>query len=291
MAATIAEARKWPKPPYDPVKSTTVITFHLMAILGVVLWYYEKIDVSWWTIVFAVVRYQLTSFGVTAGYHRLFAHPTYKAATILKVFLLLLGAAAFQGPALIWAALHRAHHWFGDTERDPYCILRGKRHAHMGWVMRRTFPDLKLVKDLLKDRLVCWQNKFDIPLELSMCFGVPALIGWAWGEVAGSLFVAGFIRLVIQWHLTFSVNSVAHWWGENKWLPENTSRATSWIVSCFLGGEGRRHDWHHFVDSKDYRVGGLFDPDFAKWFIWVCWFFGLAWDLRRYEPEHLEQAA
>ena len=281
MAATKAEARSWPKPPYDPVKSTTVITFHLMAILGVILWYYKKIDVSWWTIVFAVGYLKLTSLGITAGYHRLFAHPTYKATRFLMAFLLILGAATFQGPVLSWAALHRMHHKYEDTEKDPYCILRGFLFAHIGWVMRKTFPEYALVAKLKTDPLVRLQERVDIPLEIFMCFVVPTLIGWTWGEPWGALFVAGFIRLCLQWHMTFSVNSVAHCWGEREWSSKITARTTNWIVGLLTGGEGRSHSRHHRY-PWDYRVSDrLTDPDIPALFIWICSKIGLASGLRR----------
>ncbi len=280
MAATKAEAKSWPTPPIDPVKSTVVISFHVIAAVSAVMWYQGEMNVSLITIIFAFIWLKVTSLGVTAGYHRLFSHPTYKATWFLRLVLLLLAAAAFQGDVLSWSALHRMHHKYEDTEKDPYCILRGFWWAHILWVFCKTYPDLKLVRELQRDPLIRLQKKVDIPLEVFMCFVVPTLIGWIWGQPWETLFVVGFIRLVVQWHMTFAVNSVAHCWGEREWSSEITARTTNWIVGILTGGEGRSHNRHHRY-PWDFRVSDSPAPDIPALFIWCCSKIGLASDLRR----------
>ena len=59
------------------------------------------------TILFAILYFALTELGITAGYHRLFAHRAYEAGLFVKVLMLALGAGAFEGSAKWWARGHR----------------------------------------------------------------------------------------------------------------------------------------------------------------------------------------
>ena len=274
------------KNPIDWWKLSSVCLVHAITLLGIILWL-KKVPViqfTWRSVVFTDVWFVLSCTSVTAGYHRLFSHPTYRATTLLKIFLLLLAAAAFQGSAYQWSALHRDHHKFVDKNGDPYRIWRGWRgflHAHIGWVVRKTYPNFNRVKDLARNPLILWQHRLDVPLGVTMTFVLPAMIGMLWGEALGSLFLAGFVRLVIQWHMTFSVNSIAHCWGERKYSDKGTARGTGFLIALLTWGEGQSHERHHAVQI-DYRTGiRWWDFDPAKWAIWTWSKVGLASNLRR----------
>lgn len=280
----MAEGKVWQKPPYDLVKSATVIGVHLVAVVGAVWCWLGEITLSWRTVVFALTFFVLSSTAITAGYHRLFSHPTYRATWPLRLFHLLFGSAAFQGSARQWAAQHRDHHTFVDGEKDPYNIKLGFWHAHIGWVFRKTFPNYQRIPDLDMDPLVRWQHRLDLPLEIGMCFGVPLVLGFLWGEAVGSLIVAGFVRLVLQWHMAFCVNSVAHYWGEQTHSTSNSSRS-NWWLALVTWGEAKNHNYHHAYPN-DFRTGvRWYDFDPAKWFIWLCAQVGLASGLRRATPK------
>jgi len=277
LETTIAKALD---EPYDVGRCLFLGLVHTMALfLGPLLWYWGIIQCTWKSGVLALVWFEFSCTAITAGYHRLFSHPTYRATLPLKIFHLLGGEAAFQGSVLDWASKHRAHHKHVDRDGDPYNIKRGFWYAHIGWMLRKTYSNFTLIPDLAKDSLITLQHRFDIPLAIIMTFVLPAMIGGLWGEALGSLFLTGFLRLVIQWHMTFFVNSIAHSWGKQD-DPDISARG-SWLTGLLTKGEGDSHAYHH-LHPGDYRVGiHWYNADPAKWFIWTCSKIGLASNLKR----------
>lgn len=231
-----------------------------------------------------------TGLSITLGYHRLFSHLTFKAAWPVKLFTLLFGAAAFEGSALGWSADHRRHHKFVDHDDDPYDITKGFWHAHIGWLLFRTGPDTPLtwVRDLQKDKLAWWQHRYYVPLAFAMGFGLPALIGWAWGgwpAALGAFLIAGVARIVFVHHMTFCINSLCHWIGSQPYSSKCTAR-DSLLMAFFTFGEGY-HNFHHEF-QHDYRNGvkpWQFDP--TKWTIWLLHKVGLAYNLRTIPEEKI----
>src|SRR5262249_11812558 len=147
----------------------------------------------------------------------------------------------------------------------PYNIRRGFWWAHMGWIFRRDAEPTALdrVKDLLADPLVRWQQRHYLLIALVFGGIVPTSLGLIWGDPIGALLVAGFLRLVIQWHAPGAVNSVAHRFGSHPYSLDNSARDSSWTALLTLG-EGY-HNFHHRFQG-DYRNGirwWHFDP--TKW--------------------------
>ncbi len=261
---------------------------HLAAIFAIV--YMATIQFSWWTVGFALVWGVFSGISITGGYHRLFSHNSYTAAWPLRAFYLAFGAASVQNSALEWAADHRLHHAHTDDDLDPYNIQRGFWWAHIGWVVAKS--DRKgvrsLVRDLEKDPLVRFQDRHYVALALLFGAGIPAAIGTAWGDPIGAMLVAGFLRLVIQWHATFSVNSFAHLIGRQPYSKRGSARDSLW-VALMTFGEGY-HNFHHRFQI-DYRNGIRwyhFDP--TKWWVWTAARVGLAKGLRRVPRERIEAA-
>jgi stearoyl-CoA desaturase (delta-9 desaturase) len=135
---------------------------------------------------------------------------------------------------------------------------------------------------------VRFQDRYYIPLAILMAAIVPAAIGTAWGDPIGALLVVGFLRLVVQWHATFSINSLAHYIGARPYDPNSTAR-DSWITALVSFGEGY-HNFHHRFQA-DYRNGIRwyhFDP--TKWTIRAMSWVGLTKDLRRTPKDAIERA-
>ena len=114
------------------------------------------------TLALAVVMYVLCGLGITAGYHRLFAHRTYRASPPVRWAMLAFGAATFQNSALSWSADHRAHHADTDGDADPHAVTRGVWFAHMGWLFRRRVAsaDVSRLGDLWAVRSIRLQHRF-----------------------------------------------------------------------------------------------------------------------------------
>ena len=117
---------------------------------------------------------------------------------------------------------------------------------------------------------------------------LPMAIGLAWGDAIGALLVVGFLRLVVQWHSTFCINSIAHMIGQPTYNPACTAR-DSWLVALFTWGEGY-HSFHHRFQA-DYRNGHRwfhFDP--TKWAVWALSKLRATRDLRRTPDEMIARA-
>lgn len=261
---------------------------HLLAV-GAVAWL-VFVEASPWTIGLGVLWYALCGFAITGGYHRHFSHPTYHANPLLRLFYLLFGAAAVQNSAIRWSADHRRHHAKTDKDEDPYNITVGFWWAHIGWVFFQD-PTKKVprgVDDLIADPLVAFQHRHYVPIAILMAFVIPGLLGLLWGDPIGAILVACFLRLVVQWHATGAVNSVAHWIGSRPYSRAISAR-DSFVTAIVTMGEGY-HNFHHRF-QLDYRNGVRwyqFDP--TKWAVWTFERLGLAWNVRRTAPETIQRA-
>jgi stearoyl-CoA desaturase (delta-9 desaturase) len=259
---------------------------HLMAIGGIVWLCFHW---SWSIALLAVLWFGFCGLSITGGYHRLFSHPTYKAIWPLRVFYLLFGAASVQNSALKWSADHRIHHKFTDLEQDPYNIKKGFWWAHIGWVLcKGSGVDQSIVNDLQKDPLVRNQNRFYVVWALMGGVVLPMIAGALVGDLIGGLLVVGFLRLTVQWHATFSINSVAHCIGSQPY-DMNGSPRDSWITAILTLGEGY-HNFHHRF-AGDYRNGiRWFHLDPTKWFVWSMSKIGVTRDLRRVSEDAIQRA-
>jgi stearoyl-CoA desaturase (delta-9 desaturase) len=252
---------------------------HAVALLALV--YLIAVRCSPWTVGLAVLWFLLCGLSITGGYHRLFAHRSYRASAPLRLAYLLFGAAAVQNSALRWATDHRVHHAHTDEQADPYSIARGFWWAHMGWVLFHN-PQRAATNeapDPERDPLVAFQHRHYVPLAAVFGALLPAALGLLWGDPLGALLVVGFLRLALQWHVTFSINSFAHWIGRQPYCTDSSAR-DSGLTALISLGEGY-HNFHHRFQS-DYRNGVRwwhFDP--TKWMVWSCSLVGLAHGLTR----------
>jgi stearoyl-CoA desaturase (delta-9 desaturase) len=248
----------------------------LLSIYGVF-----NVRLRWETVLFAVFYYFFTGLGITAGYHRLWAHRSYNASKPLQYFLAIAGAGAVEGSIKWWARGHRAHHRYTDTDLDPYNAHKGFWYSHIGWMLikPRRKPGVADVSDLSKNEVIKWQHRWYTTLILVMGFGVPTVIpGLFWGDWQGGYFFAGAGRLVFVHHSTFCVNSLAHWLGDSPFDDKHTPR--DHMVTAFATiGEGY-HNFHHQF-PMDYRNAiRWYQYDPTKWFIWSMQMLGLAFHLK-----------
>lgn len=248
--------------------------------------YYFGGQINWWLhgIMFATM-FIASGLSITLGYHRLFAHLSFKAKWPVKFLTTVFGATALENSVLEWCSDHRRHHKHTDEDDDPYNIQRGFLHAHMGWILSRPIggeSPLTNVNDLKNDSLLRWQHKWWGLIGIFVGFGLPALIGFLMeggiGALAGFL-IAGVARLVMVHHMTFFINSLCHTIGTQPY-SKRCSAKDSWIMALFTFGEGY-HNFHHEF-QHDYRNGVKpwhFDP--TKWAIWVLYKLGWTYDLRK----------
>ena len=278
-----------------PIILTNVLVFIItgaIALLAVPLW---AVTMGFDTteVVTAVVLFYFTGMSITAGYHRLWSQKTYDANIVVRVILAIGGAMALQNSILHWSSDHRIHHRHVDqNDKDPYSAKKGLWFAHIGWMLREyqshRYDDYSNCRDLQKDPVVMWQHKYYLPIVLVANFGITGLLGWLNGDVLSMILFAGVFRLFMVHHVTFFINSLAHFWGSQPYTDKNTARDNG-ILAFFTFGEGY-HNYHHIFEY-DYRNGiywWQFDP--TKWLIRGLSYMGLTTNLRRVPEERIDKA-
>ncbi|WVQ75976.1 hypothetical protein IAR50_005612 [Cryptococcus sp. DSM 104548] len=242
------------------------------------------------TALWSVIYYFITGLGITAGYHRLWAHRAYNAGLPLQYLLAVAGAGAVEGSIKWWSRGHRAHHRYTDTELDPYSAHKGFFYSHVGWMLVRPRGKIGVadVSDLSRNKVVRWQHKNYIPLILFMGFIFPTLVaGLGWGDWRGGFFFAGAARLCFVHHSTFCVNSLAHWLGEQPFDNKHTPRDHMITAFCTIG-EGY-HNFHHQFPMDFRNAIKWFQYDPTKWFIWTASQLGMASHLKRFPDNEVKK--
>ncbi|KAJ6520626.1 delta 9-fatty acid desaturase protein [Mycena vulgaris] len=265
-----------------------VIMLTATPLMGIIGAYFTKL--RWETALFSVFYYFFTGLGITAGYHRLWAHRCYNAGIFLQYLLAIAGAGAVQGSIKWWSRGHRAHHRYTDTKLDPYNATEGFWHSHIGWLMikPRRKQGTTDITDLTKNAVVRWQHNNFYLLIFIMSFAVPTIIPWlGWGDARGGYVYAALLRLSFVHHSTFCVNSLAHWLGETPFDDKHTPK--DHVVTALVTiGEGY-HNFHHQF-PMDYRNAikwWQYDP--TKWFIWGCQKLGLASHLKVFSDNEIRK--
>ena len=243
------------------------------------------------TVILGAAMYTLCGLSITAGYHRLFAHRTYRATPPVRWMFLAFGAGAFQNSALSWSADHRAHHAGADGPTDPHALANGAWFAHVGWLLRRreASADVTRLADLWTVRTIRLQHRYYVAPAVGVGLVLPAAVAAGWGDLWGGLLVAGFLRATLMLQATFCVNSLAHLVGRRRYDAHATAR-DSVLTSLVTFGEGY-HSFHHRFPF-DYRNGirwWQYDP--SKWLIWSLARGGLVSRLRTASPSTVTAAA
>lgn len=264
----------------------TIVPVITIISIPVYLYYYGiPTNILIFTLVFAF----LTNLSITAGYHRLFAHRSYEAHPLAKIFFLLIGASAWQGSALKWGSDHRRHHSKVDSDEDPYSISKGFWYAHMGWLFYKDSVNQPIsAPDLKKDWLVDFQDRHYYLIAILMSFGFPTLVGYWMGSPWAGLIFAGFLRVVLTQQSTFLVNSLTHTMGKQTYSDKISAR-DSLFVAFLTHGEGY-HNFHHTF-QLDYRNGiRWYQWDPTKWTIRLLWLTGLAQKLKKIPDSEILKA-
>ena len=248
-------------------------------------------------VIVALVLYVLRMFAITGFYHRYFSHKAFKTSRFVQFIFAFLGASAAQRGPLWWASHHRHHHAHSDHPNDPHSPKQhGVFWSHVSWFLaNKNFASKnERVKDLLQFPELKFLDRYDaiapIVLALSL-FGLGV-----WLENAAphlhtnglQLLVWGFvISTVFLYHMTFTVNSLAHVWGKRRFMTNDDSRNNSLIAILTLG-EGWHNNHHHFPSAA--RQGFYWwEIDLTYYGLKILSALGLIWDLRKVPTEVLSQ--
>jgi len=255
----------------------------------------------WSDVAIAVVLYYVAGFGVTAGFHRYLTHGSYKAKRWLRVTLAVAGAMAVQGTPTQWVADHRRHHAYSDLEGDPHSpwaygkgfwgLTKGLFHAHMGWLFHRELSNrARFAPDLVADKDIQRVDKL-FPLIVALSLVAPGIAGglitWSWQGALTAFFWAGLVRVSLLHHVTWSINSICHVFGDHPFETREGDRAANfWPLAVLSFGES----WHnlHHADPTCARHGVLRGQlDSTARLIWIFEKFRWISDVRWPRPERI----
>ena len=231
---------------------------------------------TWKALALALGGYLVRMWAITAGYHRYFAHRTYKTSRAFQFVLAVLGATAMQNGPIWWASVHRKHHKSSDRPDDPHSpVMRGFWYAHIGWVFDRTLPaprDESNVRDLTRYPELRWIDRHDwVPLSAYglACFAIGGLPCFVWGFVIGTLAV---------FHATMLINSLAHVCGSRRYATADRSRNNALLAVLTLG-EGWHNNHHHCMSAA--RQGFFWwEIDVTYYVLRVLAWLRLIWNVR-----------
>jgi stearoyl-CoA desaturase (delta-9 desaturase) len=277
-----------------------VVVLPFCALIAAIVLLWNK-AVGWWDLAIFAGMYVMSIAGVTIGYHRMLTHRAFETYKWLRTTFAVMGSMAIEGSTIRWVADHRKHHTFTDEEGDPHSphvgrspglwgAVRGLFHAHVGWLFRnvgeaepeRYAPDLVQERSL---RVIDRMFFFWVGVSLA----IPFALGFVFsGEVTGALTAllgGGLVRVFVLHHVTWSINSVCHFFGRRRFDTEDESRNVFWLALPSFG-EAWHHNHHAFPTSAFHgltRWEALADP--AGLVIRALERLHLVWNVKRVSPE------
>ncbi|MEA2358610.1 MAG: hypothetical protein QOI62_1870 [Solirubrobacteraceae bacterium] len=275
--------------------TVTVVPFLCLGIVGWQLW---SSLLHWSDIAVFLILYVLTGLGVTVGFHRLFTHRSFATSPALRGVLAALGSAAIEGPVISWVADHRKHHAFADLPGDPHSphvdhgvgwrgALRGLVHAHVGWLFIHTQRGsrARYAPDLLADPVVRFVDRsfvLWVTTGLLAAFGLGWLIGGSLSAGLTGLLWGGAVRMLVLHHATYSINSLCHFFGRQRFDTGDESRNLAWL-SLLTFGEAWHNNHHAFPTSAAHGLR-WWEIDISSLVIRGLERVGLVWDVVRIDP-------
>ena len=290
-----------PPPRWAVVVLAVVVVVPFLALMATVpvAWGW---GLSWLDLAIGLVAYLVAGFGVTAGFHRYFTHGAFKAVRWLRVTLAVAGSLALEGAIIQWVADHRRHHAYADREGDPHSpwrygatvtgLAKGLLFAQCGWLFQRESTNrARFAPDLLADRDIRTVDRLFLPLAAVSVLAPPVIGGlltWSWHGALTAFFWASLVRIALLHHVTWSINSICHVYGQRPFATRTDDHAANfWPLAIISFGES----WHnsHHADPTCARHGVLPGQlDSSARFIWLLEKAGWVFDVRWPQPQRFE---
>jgi stearoyl-CoA desaturase (delta-9 desaturase) len=284
---------------------TGVITAVPPLLLVLAGWQMWNRELRWRDIVIFLIMYVPTGLGVTVGFHRLLTHRSFKTSPALRGLLAVLGTMAVEGPVISWVADHRKHHAYSDRLGDPHSphvdhgsglrgALRGLVHAHVGWLFDHSQRGARerFAPDLLADPVVAFVDKTFLLWSL-LGFAIPFALGVLFGGTLGAglegMLWGGAVRMLVLHHVTYSINSLCHFFGRRRFRTEDHSRNLLWLTPFSLGEAW--HNNHHAFPTSAFHGLGWRELDISGLVIAALERAGLVWDVQRVAADRLAAKA
>lgn len=262
----------------DKMDLVTSIPFFLVHIAALGAFLVETDGFDW---LMCLLLYVVRMFAITAGYHRYFSHRAYRVGRVTQFILAFIGSMSAQKGVLWWAAHHRHHHKYSDLEEDIHSPKRGFWWSHVGWMLCTKYDDTRLdkIKDFAAYPELVWLNKYWLVAPVLLAVMLFSLGG------VGMLLTGFFLSTVLLYHGTFTINSLSHCFGSQRFFTKDLSRNNLWLALITLG-EGWHNNHHHFQSSANQGFY-WWEIDISYYVICAMERVGLAWDVRRPSRETL----
>jgi stearoyl-CoA desaturase (delta-9 desaturase) len=258
--------------------------------------------VGWADLAIMAAMYVVTCLGVTLGFHRLLTHRSFQTYKPVEYGLAIVGSMAVQGPVMTWVADHRKHHAHTDKEGDPHSphghggglkgAVKGLWYAHMGWLFDRAgqaAPE-RYATELYEDAGMRRISAF-FPLWVLVGIAIPFGLGYAIdGTLGGALVAAlwgGAVRIFLLHHVTWSINSVCHFFGTRRFAVDDHSTNVFWL-SVLSMGESWHHNHHAFPRSAHHGLR-WWEVDPTAYVIRAMRAARLAWNVVEISPERQQE--
>jgi stearoyl-CoA desaturase (delta-9 desaturase) len=276
-----------------------VVPFIAVVVAIGLLWNHV---VGWTDLAIAGAMYVVAALAVTVGYHRLLTHGSFKTTSPLRYAFAAAGCMAIQGTPIDWVADHRKHHAFADEDGDPHSphghgpglrgALRGLWHAHTGWLLsdQGQAEKRRYARDMVEDPGMRAISRAFLPLA-GLGLLIPFALGYALsGRLSGALTAllwGGPVRIFFGHHVTWSINSICHFYGRRRFATADHSTNVLWLAIPSMG-ESWHHNHHAFPRSA---VHGLrwWEIDPSALVIGGLERLGLARNVVRIAPERQRQ--
>jgi stearoyl-CoA desaturase (delta-9 desaturase) len=254
--------------------------------------------IGWTDVAILLATYLATGLGVTVGYHRLLTHRSFATHRWIAYAFAVVGSMAVQGPVIDWVADHRKHHAHTDEEGDPHSPhvghgsgVRGLWHAHMGWLFETQGQAEKrrYAAELVEDAGMRTINR-SFPALAALSLAFPFALGWLLtGSLAGGLtglLWGGLVRIFFLHHVTWSINSICHFYGRRRFATNDRSTNVPWLAPVSLG-EAWHHNHHAFPRSASHGLR-WWELDISALMIRAMRRARLAWNVVEITPERQE---
>ncbi len=288
----------------DRIITGTVTVLPILG-LGLVCWQLWERALHWHDVVVFLIVYAATGLGITVGFHRLLTHRSFKTKRWLRATFAALGSAAVEGPVISWVSDHRKHHVYADRDGDPHSphvdhgvgwrgALRGLLHAHVGWLFIHTQRGAKerFAPDLIDDPAIRFVDRtfvLWVALGLLVPFGLGYALGGSWLTGLTGLLWGGLVRMLVLHHVTFSINSLCHFFGRRRFDTDDHSRNLLWLAPLSFGESW--HNNHHAFPTSARHGLRPWELDLSAMLIRGLESVGLAWDVVRVSGERQDARA
>lgn len=220
------------------------MTFHkklqsLWLLSHIILAYSLIMHFSIIGVIAAVIWALIINIGTEAGGHRYFVHRSYKTSRIKERSMLFLQTLCGEGSILSFCGVHRQHHAFTDTDKDPHSPVTRTLISVVYWLSPVNINP-RYVSDWIKDRYVRFQHDHYFKIHAALFLIITAIFGIAvYGYVIS-------LSVVATLYANAATNIIGHTrnLGYRRYDTSDNSVNVGGIINVLLMGGALQNNHH-----------------------------------------------